>query len=96
MSDFSFDELVQSLKEAVAIEKGELAPSRSFQYSPVNVREIRRKTNKNQEEFARMIGVKVGTLRNWEQGRRNPDGPAMTLLKVVAANPEYVQQILQT
>ena len=96
MSDFSFDELVQSLKEAVAIEKGEQAPSRSFQYSPVNVREIRRKTNKNQEEFARMIGVKVGTLRNWEQGRRNPDGPAMTLLKVVAANPEYVQQILQS
>lgn len=95
MSDFSFDELVQSLKEAVAIEKGEQVPSRSFQYSPVNVREIRKKTNKNQEEFARMIGVKVGTLRNWEQGRRNPDGPAMTLLKVVAANPEYVQQILQ-
>ena len=42
-----------------------------------------------------MIGVKVGTLRNWEQGRRKPAGAALTLLKIVAANPKYVEQILQ-
>lgn len=41
-----------------------------------------------------MIGVKIGTLRNWEQGRRTPDGPALTILKIVAANPKYVEQIL--
>lgn len=41
-----------------------------------------------------MIGVKIGTLRNWKQGRRTPDGPALTLLKIVAANSKYVEQIL--
>ena len=41
-----------------------------------------------------MIGVKIGTFRNWEQGRRTPDGPVLTLLKILAANPKYVEQIL--
>jgi putative transcriptional regulator len=41
-----------------------------------------------------MIGVSLGTLRNWEQGRRKPDGPARALLKVVAQNLEYVERLL--
>ncbi len=94
MSDEMFDELVTSMKEAVAISKGEMSPSRTFTYSPVNVKEVREKANKTQSEFADMIGVRLATLRNWEQGRRTPVGPALTLLKVVAANPEYVEQVL--
>ena len=92
--DFDFKELMESMKQATAISKGEMKPSRVFIYSPINVKEIREKTNKNQKEFADMIGVKLGTLRNWEQGRRQPDGAALTLLKIVAANPKYVEQIL--
>ena len=42
-------------------------------------------------EFALMIGVSVSTLQNWEQGRRNPDGPARALLKVASENPEAVR-----
>lgn len=94
MSDEMFNELVTSMKEAAAITKGEMQPSRSFVFSPINVKEVREKTNKNQQDFADMIGVKLGTLRNWEQGRRKPDGAALTLLKIVAANPKYVEQIL--
>ena len=94
MSDDMFNDLVKSMNEAVAITKGEMQPSRSFVYSPINVKEVREKTNKNQQDFANMIGVKLGTLRNWEQGRRKPDGAALTLLKIVAANPQYVEQIL--
>jgi putative transcriptional regulator len=41
-----------------------------------------------------MIGVSVATLRNWEQGRRRPEGPARALLKVAAANPEMVAAAL--
>ena len=41
-----------------------------------------------------MIGVSVGTLRNWEQGRRYPQGAAVALLKLVSASPEYAAQIL--
>ncbi|MDD6486680.1 MAG: NadS family protein [Spirochaetales bacterium] len=94
MNDDMFNELVTSMKEAVAITKDELQPSRTFEYSPINVKEIREKANKSQSEFADMIGVKIGTFRNWEQGRRTPDGPVLTLLKILAANPKYVEQIL--
>ncbi|MDE6774592.1 MAG: helix-turn-helix domain-containing protein [Treponemataceae bacterium] len=96
MSDEMFGELVGSMHEAAAISRGEAEPSRTFTFSPVNVRKIREKANKSQDEFAAMIGVKVGTLRNWEQGRRNPDGAALTLLKVVAENPAYVEKILRS
>ena len=94
MSDEMFDELVTSMKQAASITKGESKPSRVFVYSPINVKEVREKTNKSQAEFADMIGVKLGTLRNWEQGRRKPEGAALTLLKIVAANPKYVEQVL--
>ena len=49
---------------------------------------------KTQEEFAAMLNISIGTLRNWEQGRRKPDGAALSLLKIVSANPEYVEGIL--
>jgi len=94
MSDETFNDLISSVKEAIAIEKGEKTPSRVFVYSPLNVKEIREKSGKNQSEFAHMIGVSIGTLRNWEQGRRYPEGAALTLLKVVAADPDYVARIL--
>ncbi len=41
-----------------------------------------------------MIGVSISTLQNWEQGRRQPDGPARALLKVAAENPEAVAEAL--
>lgn len=94
MSNEMFEELIQSMKEAVAISNGETIPSRVFTYSPLNVREIREKAGKSQKDFADMIGVSIGTLRNWEQGRRYPEGAALTLLKVVAADPAYVSRIL--
>ncbi|PKL22044.1 MAG: hypothetical protein CVV48_04805 [Spirochaetae bacterium HGW-Spirochaetae-4] len=43
-----------------------------------------------------MIGVSVGTLRNWEQGRRTPDGPALALLKIASVDPEYIKTILSS
>lgn len=48
----------------------------------------------SQAEFARMIGVSVATLQNWEQGRRRPEGPARALLKVAAVNPQAVAAAL--
>jgi len=50
---------------------------------------------KTQQEFAMMIGVSVATLRNWEQGRRQPQGPAKALLQVAAQYPEIVNQSLR-
>ena len=57
---------------------------------------VRAKLGASQAEFALMIGVSVATLRNWEQGRRTPDGPALALLRVAARNPKAVIQALHT
>ena len=89
-----FDELVTSIREAGRILRGDAKPSREFRYSPQDVRKIRAKLRKSQTEFARMIGVSVATLRNWEQGRREPHGPARALLKIAASNPSAVIKAL--
>ena len=94
MKEEDFDLLVSSVKEAGAIMRGEIKPSRRIEVSSLDIKAIRERTHKTQNEFALMIGVSLGTLRNWEQGRRKPDGPARALLKVVDLNPEYVEKVL--
>lgn len=90
----AFDELLDSVREAGRIRRGEAEPSRVTEFPSVEVRAIRQRLNKSQSEFAAMIGVSVATLQNWEQGRRRPLGPARALLKVAAANPEVVAAAL--
>ncbi len=94
MKEAAFNELMESMKQAVAISKGEMKPSRVFRIDPIDVKAVREKSAKSQESFAHMIGVSVATLRNWEQGRRRPDGAAMSLLRIVAADPFYAEKIL--
>jgi putative transcriptional regulator len=94
MNDDMFADLIKSTTQAVFISKGKLEPSRKFTINPPDIAAIRKVTEKSQEEFARMIGVSVGTLRNWEQGRRKPEGPALALLKIVSADPIYVEKVL--
>ena len=89
-----FDELVESIKEAGRIHRGEAKPSRTFVFEPEDVRQIREKLHKSQSEFARMIGVSVATLQNWEQGRRQPEGPARALLVVASKAPKVVAKAL--
>lgn len=91
-----FDKLVQSLEQAVQIHRGEAKPSRQFVFKSEDVRKIRAKLHKSQAEFARMIGVSVNTLQNWEQGRRQPVGPARALLLVAARAPRAVERALTT
>ena len=94
MKDNDFSMLVESIKEAGNIKRGQQNASRRFEMNAPDIRAIREHINKTQVEFASMIGVSVATLRNWEQGRRRPEGPALALLKIVSKNPEYVEQIL--
>jgi putative transcriptional regulator len=56
----------------------------------VDVRAIRERFGNSPVEFARMIGVSISTLQEWEQGRRRPEGPARALLKIAAENPDLV------
>ncbi|MGM0599895.1 MAG: NadS family protein [Candidatus Rifleibacteriota bacterium] len=94
MKDSDFNNLVTSIKEAGKIRRGKKKPSRVFEITPLDVKQIRQKLQKTQQEFALMIGISVATLRNWEQGRRKPEGPAMVLLKIAQTNPEAISQAL--
>jgi putative transcriptional regulator len=60
------------------------------------VRDLRRRAQLTQIEFAARLGVPVETIRNWEQGKRVPRGPARALLAVIAHSPETVFAALAT
>jgi putative transcriptional regulator len=94
MKQTDFDRLVTSIKQAGAIRRGRLKPGRVTEFRPDDVRAIRTKLDKSQAEFALMIGVSVATLQSWEQGRRQPDGPARALLRVAARSPKAVVEAL--
>ncbi len=89
-----FENLVTSIRQAGQIRRGEMKPSRVTQFAPPDIRRIRRRLGQSQAEFARMIGVSVATLQNWEQGRRRPEGPARALLKIASVNPKALAAAL--
>jgi len=77
----------------------ELRDGREFPLQPAmqaiearapKVRELRRRACLTQQEFAARLGVPVETIRNWEQGKRMPRGPARALLAVIAHSPDTV------
>ena len=94
MKDAAFRELLKGVRQAGQIHLGQRKPSRVTTFKPTDVKQIRAQLGQSQEEFALMIGVSVATLRNWEQGRRTPDGPALALLRATAKNPRAVAEAL--
>lgn len=90
----AFQELVASVRQAGRIRRGTLRESRITMFKPADIKAVRKKLRASQREFALMIGVNVATLRNWEQGRRVPDGPALALLRVASKNPAAVVEAL--
>jgi len=70
-----------------------LAPATSAapaEHGSLEVRDLRRRTQPTQQQFAARLGVPVETIRNWEQGKRAPRGPARALLAVIAHAPDTV------
>ena len=94
MKKEDFEKLAASIKEAGEIKAGKKKPGRVYEVNPPEIKNIRKKLNVSQSEFAMMIGVSVRTLQNWEQGRREPDGPAKALLQVASKNPKAVLDAL--
>lgn len=90
-----FDDLMESVQQMDEILKGERAPSREFHIDAVQVKNIRKATGLSQVNFARRINIEVATLRNWEQGRRDPTGPAKALLVALKNDPVHVLQALE-
>ncbi|HKT14828.1 MAG TPA: helix-turn-helix domain-containing protein [Allosphingosinicella sp.] len=95
MKKEDFDGLMEGMQQALAWARGEDVPGLRVHFPPGgDVAAIRRKTGLSQTAFAKQIGVSVATLRNWEQGRRCPEGPARVLLALLAKDPDIVRRML--
>ena len=93
-----FEELVASIKEAGSVMRGERKPyrvTRSEDLLATDVRALRAHFRLSQAKFASLLGISVDTLQNWEQGRRQPEGPAKVLLRVAAKHPEVLLSIAE-
>ncbi|MGK0706269.1 NadS family protein [Yokenella regensburgei] len=85
-----FERLQSSIEQMNDIATGKREPSRTFQIDALKIKEIRNASGLSQAKFASLISVNVDTLRNWEQGRRSPTGPAQALLRAIANDPVHV------
>jgi len=89
-----FEELYASVREMDEIVRGERAPSREFHVDAIAIKQLRSKIGLSQPKFAALLHVDVATLRNWEQGRREPTGPAKALLTAISRDPKHVLKAL--
>ena len=90
-----FDNLVKSVKEMKRHMAGKrVRGARTTRVVVADVQAIRKSVNVSQAQFAKLIGVNLRTLQNWEQGRTRPTGPALALLKIVASNPRSAIEAL--
>ena len=87
----------RGLEEAIAYARGEADDSQYRVHVPkrIDVRAIRTKLGMTQEEFAGEFGFSVNTLRHWEQGKRQPEGPTRAYLLVIERAPKAVQKALR-
>src|SRR5580658_4308066 len=90
-------EIVEALQNAVAYAKGDHSKGRAHRVvttPQIDVKRVRRKLGLSQNDFAEKFGISAATLRNWEQGRRQPGGTARVLLTIIDREPEAVQRVL--
>ena len=87
--------IIESAREVEAFLAGRPTPGLVVHIPPeIDAAAIRKRTGLSQARFAASIGVPVTTLRNWEQGRRMPDGPARVLLALIAKRLTIVEEML--
>jgi putative transcriptional regulator len=94
MNKFSKD-LVKSMGEACEHAEGKRNSVRVHAVEVPDVRAIRRKLRMSQTEFAEKYRIPLPTLKNWEQGRRQPDAPAAAYLHVIARRPNEISEALK-
>lgn len=91
MSNFG-ETLIEAAREALAVAEGRAEPARIVTVEDIDVKAIRTRLRMSQAAFAAEFGLSPATVRDWEQGRRKPDGPARTLLRVIASEPDAVRR----
>lgn len=93
MKDEDFESLMRGMEQTRAFLSGEDVPGMRVHLG-IDIPGIRKRAGLTQQAFARQIGVPLGTLRNWEQGRRMPDGPARVLIAMLDRDPMIVTRTL--
>lgn len=99
MREADFEDLLQSIREAGAIMAGTLKPARVYRSEDIlasfipDAARIRKSLKLAQANCATLLGISVETLRNWEQGRRTPEGPTRVLLRVAGTHPEALPDV---
>lgn len=95
MDEQLFKELDTNLKEAVKVARGTGAPKSVYVVlKPTEIKAIRASVGMSQSVFASAFRLSLDTLKGWEQGKRKPDAAAANFLRVIQADPEFVQKIL--
>ncbi len=94
MKASEFKKLLLGVREAGEYMRGERLPARVTVVGGSTVKELRKSLHLTQAEFARLLTVENSTLRNWEQGRREPQGPAKALLRPIRNDPRNVLKAL--
>jgi putative transcriptional regulator len=94
MNKTDIEELLASMRRAALLARVRRASTRHLQINSVTIKELRGRTKLSQPAFAALLGVELSTLRNWEQGRREPTGPARALLRAIRNDPENVIRAL--
>jgi putative transcriptional regulator len=88
----AFDMMMEGLNDAIAYAEGD--KTRAQIAVPLDVRAIREATHKTQAEFAAAFHLPIGTVRDWEQRRRQPDAPARVLLSLIAKEPSAIEKLV--
>jgi putative transcriptional regulator len=88
--------IITGVKQAIRWAAGEDIPVKKtiIKVPYVDVREVRTRMRLSQTQFAQRFGFAPSSVRNWEQGRRQPEGPARVLLAVIDRHPKAVESIL--
>ena len=87
MSEY-FESIKKGAQEALAWKQGQKTGARVRQYTAMDIAKIRKDANMTQKEFSESFSIPLSTLRQWEQGKRVPQGPAQTLLRIIAHDSE--------
>ena len=96
MKDDDFNKLLDGVREAGAYLRGnKKVAARVDRVDPASVAAIRAKMHLSQDKFSAAFGISPATLRNWEQGRRQPTGAARVLLRVAAKYPKLVLEAVE-
>lgn len=90
-----FNELKDSLTEAVDIKQGRKPASRVTRYEMADVKALRERLAITQAQLAQALGTSVDTIKSWESKRRNPTGLAAKVLATIQDNPEFYRQLAE-